>query len=429
MKFNNLTLLLTLFLSLYLSLSCDTTNPANSSLVLELKEVASTEVWLTLKSELNPRPINVIIRNGNTPLINILLTTNDTILFLDKLKPMSNYSFTAETIIDDFYMKSEQINCTTLDTTTHDFTWETFYFGGNIGTYIFEDVEIIDENNIWVVGGFSTEGRDSTWENIHNAIRWDGGKWNISDIRTFYFCGNDTKWPGELMHSIYFDYENNIWAASSNQIVNVTKDKAFCMEGITRLDAIQGFDTGELLAVNHYNGGSHLNGFNSGNWGKVQTEFEGYITDLLPLRKDNNEKIILFPISNNQTNQYQLFCINSDKVIKPYSTLPNSFVKSIWTDKGFPIHVVSGSKLFENKTGIWKEISLLPNQTFAKIRGSKLNNIFAIGWGNVAHYNGSTWKVYDELKGYYYSVAVKDNIVVIVGMQNNKAAVVMGIKN
>ena len=66
------------------------------------------------------------------------------------------------------------------------------------------------------------------------------------------------------------------------------------------------------------------------------------------------------------------------------------------------------------------------------IRGTENNNIFVCGdFGLFAHFNGSTWKTYNELyiQGIYFSVAVKDNIVITVGLEGGKAIIVKGNSN
>ena len=48
-------------------------------------------------------------------------------------------------------MKSNELTVTTMDTTSHNFTWQSWTFG-DIGSSVLYDVAIINENNIWAVG-------------------------------------------------------------------------------------------------------------------------------------------------------------------------------------------------------------------------------------------------------------------------------------
>jgi hypothetical protein len=60
------------------------------------------------------------------------------------------------------------------DSTTQNFTFETFEFGDGFESNDLKDVWIFDENNIWAVGYI----RDVVTNNkTVNIIRWDGSKW------------------------------------------------------------------------------------------------------------------------------------------------------------------------------------------------------------------------------------------------------------
>ncbi len=48
-------------------------------------------------------------------------------------------------------MESNELSVTTMDTTSHNFTWQTFTFDKHSSS-VLNEVAIIDENNIWAVG-------------------------------------------------------------------------------------------------------------------------------------------------------------------------------------------------------------------------------------------------------------------------------------
>lgn len=410
-------------LSLSLVTSCDTTEPKSHRIILNEKSVASTEVWLELNVEGFTLPQKVeLIRNGKA-IRNIVATKRNTIVFDDNLKPLTNYDYVAKLSERLFIADVSQIR--TLDTTSHDFTWEIFYFGNGIGNSVLEDVEIIDDNNIWVVGDIQDAGfdKDGVWQDQHNVVRWNGSEWQTDRIFGDSFCNPDNKYTPYL-HSIYIDPKNHIWTNSGSQVINVKDGKIYCSENISRLDKLEGFNDGSIIAVNHTNEKSLLNYFKSGTWEKIELPNEGFIMDLLPIVERNGEKSILFPHSNYKTKMFELLIINSQKKVKQYSTLPY-YTSSVWTKNGLPLYGC-GDKLFENKNGEW---NLISEHSVSKINGSELNNIFAVGWGNILHFNGSTWKRYEEFDGIYYAVAVSSNAVVIVGMHDNKAVIVVGRKN
>ena len=57
-----------------------------------------------------------------------------------------------------------------MDTTSHNFTWDIDTLGIS-GTL--RDVQIIDENNIWVVGEIETDTA------TYNAAHWNGNDWEM----------------------------------------------------------------------------------------------------------------------------------------------------------------------------------------------------------------------------------------------------------
>jgi hypothetical protein len=67
------------------------------------------------------------------------------------------------------------------DSTTQNFTFETFEFGDGFESSWLNDVWIFDENNIWAVGYLAPS--DTTVNGIHitnpNIIKWDGTSWKL----------------------------------------------------------------------------------------------------------------------------------------------------------------------------------------------------------------------------------------------------------
>jgi len=108
-------------------------------------------------------------------------------------------------------------------------------------------------------------------------------------------------------------------------------------------------------------------------------------------------------------------------------------LSTIWFISGRRYYV-GGSGLYEKRSleePNWKNgpQDITTNYIF-RIRGTGLNNIIAVGgYGEVLHYNGISWKsYYDETKinGNYYSVDVRDDIVVAVGYNSPDAVITVG---
>jgi len=103
------------------------------------------------------------------------------------------------------------------DTTSHNFVWEIDTLG-IYGSYL-NDVAIIDENDVWVVGNIETDTA------TYNAAHWDGNEWVFYSIApegffgpitaVFAFSNNDV-WFGKYGLPIHFDGESFVKYSPSN---------------------------------------------------------------------------------------------------------------------------------------------------------------------------------------------------------------------
>ncbi len=145
----------TIFLSAILS--CNTTEPPQqnkSSLELTLADTSCTEAWIKLTTANINLPAEVNLKRTDADSSSkdeiFFISTADTILYVDSLLPNTNYKYQASSIVHQ--VSSNLLNVTTMDTTSHNFTFQTWTFGGQAGSCTLYDVAIIDENDIWAVG-------------------------------------------------------------------------------------------------------------------------------------------------------------------------------------------------------------------------------------------------------------------------------------
>ena len=127
---------------------------------------------------------------------NLSLLTSDSTIFIDSLLPNKSYSFKSSIEQDSKSHFSNGVTATTMDTTSHNFTWQKLEFG-DYTSNILEDVAIIDKDNIWVGGQIylfdSTGQRDPP---PYNAVHWNGIKWEVLRIPTilnqwgYYKCSD-----------------------------------------------------------------------------------------------------------------------------------------------------------------------------------------------------------------------------------------------
>ena len=209
-----ISLCFSLFIILFsLLLSCSPTESVFKDQKITLQADAGvTEAWLTLSAE--PLKANALytVKRDTALIFKGKLNKNDTLLYDNGLKPNENYKYTAYAELNGERSPAVSAEIVTMDTTSHDFSWTTYEFGGQGGSSAFYDVAIIDENDIWAVGEIYTKDTytyDSlgNWIDPYNAAHWDGEKWELrwingngSKIDIILAFGKNDIWFEGLLH-------------------------------------------------------------------------------------------------------------------------------------------------------------------------------------------------------------------------------------
>ncbi len=96
-----------------------------------------------------------------------------------------------------------------VDTSSRDFVWTVDTIGIELSWI--NDVTIISENDVWVVGQFDQRGDDGRYDvkKRGNAAHWDGEKWTIRNITDGTYVG------GGAMELVFATSPQNIWIMSS----------------------------------------------------------------------------------------------------------------------------------------------------------------------------------------------------------------------
>ena len=147
--------LLFIFISFLQSCNSVEPPPPEWTITLTLEDAASIEAWLKLTTSNLQLPATVTLKQstsgGNNVTQDIILSSVDSVFYIDSLLPNTTYNFLASSIQYP-EISSNQLQVTTLDTTSHDINWEVETVG-NPGSFAF-DVAIINEDEIWAVGKF-----------------------------------------------------------------------------------------------------------------------------------------------------------------------------------------------------------------------------------------------------------------------------------
>lgn len=299
------------------------------------------------------------------------------------------------------------------DSTSHNFIWEL----DTLGTFQsrLRDCWGTNENNIWVVGFLYL---DSSGTNI---AHWNGQVWN-------YF---PEVWEAGLL-AITGLSDSDIWAVGqwsgaptptgSGAFITHwnglqwSKTKLTAFEGLRGIWAYSDMDiyaVGYNGTILHYNGSSwskmlsHTNYTLYDIWGTTSS-------DIYAVGGDDSQGIGILLHYDGITWQKiyeRAYIVNK----------PSGFMSTIWgTLKEYYLN--SGSGQYKGKDTLWDFVSAPTDNTYLEsIRGESDKNFFFIGhFGLIVHWNGKSWKRYDEFfrkpaGDILYGGWVKEKDVVIVG--------------
>src|SRR5690606_37389250 len=181
--------------------TCNTTEPPpedTRKLTLTFEDASCIEAWININTEniQLPASINIFINDSISQIS--ILNTKDSLLYIDSLLPNKTYKLKAASI--DYGVMSSEISVTTLDTTSHNFTFETWTFG-DIGSSVLFDVAIISEDNIWCVGEINIADTSVNGYTTYNAVHWNGSEWQLKRILFPTVCGssNLTSYPAKAI--------------------------------------------------------------------------------------------------------------------------------------------------------------------------------------------------------------------------------------
>ena len=394
-------------------------NPQN--LQLQVLDVSCTEAWLSLKAKNDYLNKTLKLFQDDSLKLEKKLTTEDSILFVENLWPNTSYQFQV-TIYDGNKLidKSSKVSATTMDTTSHNFTWQTFEFGGQGGSSSFYDVAIIDENDIWAVGEIYTA------DDKYNSAHWDGEKWELIKIandsyprRVVYAFGkNDVwfdgtiKWDG-TRYSVHMKnfplmpngdgwYKNAMWGTSSKDFYLV----------------------GDHGMIAHYDGQQ---------WQRIESGTDIDFHDIWGY----GNIIIALASYRNYGRALDIVLINNQQAqILPKQGMHIN-MRSIWFEKQhffavgnglyYKYYPVTSKKKWRNL----EEKKIITQYYLYTIRGTEINNIYTAGaYGEVLYFNGIRWKSFFNTThlndGVYLRLDIRDNLICAVGNNYSKATILLG---
>ncbi len=434
----SLILLLT-FLSIGFSgiaTSCNTTEPQpqkdNGTLTLSLTETSCTEAWVNLKTNGVTFPVNVNLLQDNTVAQAISLSKADTTIYIDSLLPNKTYNIQAVIQSTNQYQAttSNKLTVQTLDTTSNNFTWQTYTFGAaNAGSSSLNDVAIIDENNIWAVGEiYMDDSTGNTDPQPYAIAHWDGINWKLQKV--YYITSSGFKQIISNIRGILYSSSDDIWFAAGSifhwdgksDTTQLIYSRLNLSDPNATIEKLWGnssliYGVGNAGTIVFYNGST---------WQKIESGTTTDINDIWGYYNQATNNLSVLAVASNIHFQgdYRLLSVLGSSAKDTLNWPYNNSLSGLWFQGKYTPVYICGSGIKEYQQGGWKQLNL-PNYFTESIRGNAINDIIAVGdFGFITHFNGSSWRSINLSNNYvFYSVAIKNNTVAIAGVSTSGVVV------
>jgi hypothetical protein len=419
-KFSQICMLIVLLGVLFLNLKCANDNPItppDKTFTLTVEDASCTEVWLKIKVGQGNASREVTLKRDTITLFTRTLNDLETVVIDTNLLPNHNYTYTAQLTNGSLASNS---TARTMDTTNHNFTWQTFNLGDGTGSSVLHDVAIINDTLAYAVGVIYQ--RDSTY----NFARWDGHTWTLQRILYTY----EGQFFFHPLQCIYAFGPNDIWIAGNgvqhwDGIRFNEVDLSVSLWGQNLINKIWGSSSSNLYVVG--NGGSIAH-YNGTSWTKIES---GNNLQFLDIYGSGDE--ILAVCTQNYPGARSIFSINRNTAKQISSSPIERELFGVWFVPNRHYYVVGGDYYEKVSLGNdeWKKFYPPTRYAATKMKGNDLNDVFIVGsFGECLHWNGMNWKSYIDITGFsngaYSSVVVKGNRVIMVGGSNNYGIITIG---
>ena len=400
---------------------------------LTLEDRSCTEAWIKLSTGSLALPSNVDLYRDSSLVETINLTSEDTVLYVDSLLP--NHTYKYQSVIQSTGQSGNLLSVTTMDTTSHNFSFQTWTFGGQAGSCVLNDVAIIDENNIWAVGEiYMLDSLGQQDPQRYNLAVWNGNDWEIKRV-PYYYQGQPFYHP---IRSVFAFGANDIWFCGNGLIHwdgNQYNPVAVPNWGPYWMNEIWGTSDNDLYVAGD-NG--HIAHYQNGIWSRIESGTDLNINDIYGAYNERTNRYEILAVAANvlQSLDRDLLIVN-DNSAEHLNTSPITGTLSTTWFMPNRSYMLGGDGIFHKANtndSLWEaEHNGLTIYYIYSIKGIHINDIALTGsYGELLHYNGYSFKSYisqTQINGNYYSIDMKNNMIVAVGNDNPQAVITIGKRN
>ncbi|MBI4810443.1 MAG: hypothetical protein HY800_03195 [Ignavibacteriales bacterium] len=417
---------------------------------LTFEDAACTEVWLKLilSADVSTRRVLLkrlsINQTGDTTTIySMRMNVTDTLIVDEGLLPKHTYTYQAELLTDDGRLihRSGPLTVTTMDTTSHDFSWDITYLGDGSSS-VLRDVAIINDTLAYAVGEIYKKDSAGNFETEpYNLAVWNGSTWKLQKA-IVYYQGYRVVPP---LEGVFAFSPTDIWLTSSYPIHGDGTNWALYRLPDLGINAsvskIWGTSSSSIYFVGR-NGSIVF--FDGKTWRRIESGTKLSLLDIYG-SKDNiviagvdistYKGIVLKNNGMGWKTIAESNLITAAEIFKP--KLYGAITSVLITDNNT---IYAGGNLFyQYRFGKWNYVKSMPENYIGgnpnvyyrgfiyKIRGNKVNDLWIVGDRNtIRHSNGASWKQiglpYDPASDVIWrSLSVKNNFCIAVGDGGNRA--------
>ncbi len=414
---------------------CLTCPPPNrQQLRLDTLFVDPTQIWLRVYTIDSTNVGLIELYRDSVPILAGMVSRNEITTVDSGLLPNFAYNYRAYRWENGIRVDSTALLVVrTMDTTSHNFTWEMDTLGDGASS-VLNDLAIINDTLVYAVGKIYLKDSTGNFDPLpYNLAEWNGKRWALQRA-TVYYQGNPAVPP---LEAIFLFSETDMWVTSGFPIHG---------DG-TRWTLYRLPDLGINASVSRMWGTSSMNmyfvgtngsvvRYNGGTWQNIQSGTSLPIQDIWGAIDKTGNPHILAVASNKFFNEGKAVLEIQGSIVTSYPDTGLTWsLSGIWFQHK-EIKYVAGGGLFKRTesqhNSPWVDFhqGLTTYYTDA-IRGQNSNDIVVVGaYGVVLHYNGVTWKNFQSQTyldyGAYYAVAIRGNLVVAVGENNARAVALIG---
>lgn len=425
-----------------LALSCTDSPPTcppeerPTTILLRATDIGVTDLFLRITiadtSSYDTLMLSVDGRSLRLPFQSV-----DTLVYLDSLLPKRTYRLEASLFRDTVNVAfSNRLSVTTMDTTTHDFTWHVDTLGGGGNSVLF-DVAIVNDSLIYAVGELYK--RDSTGQfetTPYSLAVWNGATWQY--VRVFYRNQSGGLSIIAPVRGIYIPAPGTIWLATGSvyRWDGASIEAEFSFSRLTLPDPFATvtrvwgsgntnlFGVGSRGTLVHYDGTS---------WSQMPSGTDVDLLDVWGSADGNTvwtcgwedfKPTILLRLTSQSGVWNTVWSEQTPAALREDSL--SGILTSIWSGDNLRLHIASTHGLYKITAQTKGEANrssfaggqFLPGFPF-RVRGTDNNDMAMIGeYSMIAHYNGYSWRHYQQFMnpdGRLRSVATNQNMIVAVG--------------